>query len=127
MTELVKRRLTFWLIDSDHEWMDRCDFVYSSRDPFAVHFRLPGKTWVFCRDLLAEGLTLPAGDGDVYIEPVSAKDVDITLSSPSGEATLRFDLNDLLDALDATWQVVECGHEHIDIDAELASIMEGQS
>ncbi|WP_116051918.1 SsgA family sporulation/cell division regulator [Amycolatopsis palatopharyngis] len=131
MSELVKRRIGFRQVAGMATGgRGSCDFLYSDRCPLEVHLWFLGvdKPWVLCRDLLAEGLLVPSGDGDVFIEPVlSGLWVDIHLSSPQGEATLRFNRDDLLDALDATWQVVERGHERIDFDAELASILEGQS
>lgn len=127
MSVLVKRRLIFWVVGDAR--MDRCEFLWCDRRPLEVHLWFGGvpRAWVLSRDLLADGLLRPSGDGDVYIQPASATEVDICLSSPSGEATLRFAHDDLLDALDATWQVCERGSECIDFDAALASLLEGQS
>ncbi|WP_371494135.1 SsgA family sporulation/cell division regulator [Kitasatospora sp. NBC_00374] len=52
----------------------RSTWRYDCGDPFAVHVDFdvePGisEHWTFSRDLLAEGLDVPAGYGDVLIEP----------------------------------------------------------
>lgn len=68
-------------------------FGYDPTDPFAVsvtfHTVEGDVRWVFGRELLAEGLVEPAGDGDVHIWP-SLNDrgeavVNIDLVSPDGE------------------------------------------
>ncbi|MEE4546919.1 SsgA family sporulation/cell division regulator [Streptomyces sp. V4-01] len=56
-----------------------CEFAYDTRDPLAVClvFGAGGGRpvrWVFSRDLLAEGLTDRAGEGDVVLWPVYDRD-----------------------------------------------------
>lgn len=49
------------------------ELVFDAADPYAVTMHLEAKagrvTWTFARDLLAEGLYDPAGDGDVQVWP----------------------------------------------------------
>lgn len=52
----------------------KCELSYSVRDPFAVSLILNSDgdhpvRWVFSRELLAEGLSRPAGEGDVTVWP----------------------------------------------------------
>ncbi|ABD12772.1 hypothetical protein ThrDRAFT_02900 [Frankia casuarinae] len=69
---------------------------YDPADPFAVELILrPGEeaiTWIFARALLAEGIEVPAGTGDVRIRPTRSKGqtvITVSLSSPSGHADLE--------------------------------------
>ena len=76
---------------------------YSGSDPYAIRMAFHVGTeepveWIFARDLLADGLMTPEGDGDVLIwpsspviEPDGQTDgplsvLNIKLSSPFGEA-----------------------------------------
>ncbi len=76
----------------------RGDFVFDPADPYAVQLVIgrpegPSVTWSFARDLLAEGLYEPAGDGDVLVWPCLGTSgeavVVIELRSPSGMAMLQ--------------------------------------
>src|SRR5215213_6869646 len=68
---------------------------YDRDDPYAVYLSFPtppGREpveWIFARSLVADGLSVPAGDGDVRIRP-SPEDlggpVYVELCSPSGRA-----------------------------------------
>ncbi|GGJ28749.1 hypothetical protein GCM10010121_045110 [Streptomyces brasiliensis] len=53
-----------------------CEFSYDVRDPYAVTLILDSEgehpvRWVFSRELLADGLTGSAGEGDVTVWPES--------------------------------------------------------
>lgn len=107
---------------------------YCASDPYAVTvaFRGDGLSveWVFARDLLLEGLSGPAGKGDVHISPATRAGTDavsIWLSSPDGQAVLEADRVDLAAFLDRTTSLVPAGreHEHIDLDAEIATLLLG--
>lgn len=68
ITQWVAHRLTMPIA---------CEFSFSAKDPYAVSliFDAEGERpvrWVFSRELLAEGLTGLAGDGDVVLWPESA-------------------------------------------------------
>jgi hypothetical protein len=76
----------------------RGDLVFDPADPYAVqlvfgHETGRDVTWSFARDLLAEGLYDPAGDGDVLVWPCLATTggavVVIELRSPHGMAMLQ--------------------------------------
>jgi hypothetical protein len=76
----------------------RGDLVFDPADPYAVqlvfgHENGQGVTWSFARELLAEGLYDPAGDGDVLVWPclgtTGTAVVVIELRSPHGMAMLQ--------------------------------------
>ena len=107
---------------------------YCANDPYAVTVAFCGDNlsveWVFARDLLLEGLSGPAGEGDVHISPATrggTNAVSIWLSSPDGQAVLEADRTDLAAFLDRTTSLVPAGHENafIDLDAEIATLLIG--
>ena len=64
------------------------ELFYTTHDPLAVHLGLavdgsPAVEWVFSRDLLRDGLTIPSGSGDIHLFPVP-QGVVIDLLSPTG-------------------------------------------
>lgn len=105
---------------------------YSSESPFAVTtlFRTSegDVSWIFGRDLLADGLVDPAGEGDVTIWPsrsAQGEIVCIALDSPSGGALLEADLRTVRGFLDDTYRLVPAGTESdlLDLDAEIAALL----
>jgi hypothetical protein len=105
---------------------------YSSENPYAVTalFRTSDGDvgWIFGRDLLAEGLTGPAGEGDVTVWPSQGADgpiVCMALDSPSGGALLEADLDHVRGFLDDTYRLVPPGSESglLDLDAEIAALL----
>lgn len=117
----------------------RVRLTYDPSDPFAVHaaFRTGPDTeigWVFARELLAAGLTGPAGIGDVRVRPVPA-DADaagrrarhlvLELSSPSGRARFRADADVVGEFLLATYAAVPpgCEADLLGLDVELGALL----
>src|SRR6266702_7766971 len=49
-------------------WTYRADEPYAITDAFATE-RGRWVEWIFARDLLIEGLAMPAGEGDLRIQP----------------------------------------------------------
>jgi hypothetical protein len=108
---------------------------YSIEDPYAVrcafHAGL-GKPveWVFARDLLAVGIRRHEGAGDVRVWPSGAdgRVLCIELSSPLGEALFEAPATDVASFLAVTYRLVPKGQEpgHIDIDAELDSLLRAE-
>jgi hypothetical protein len=115
---------------------------YSGSDPYAIRMAFHVGTedpveWIFARDLLADGLMTPEGDGDVLIwpsSPVIGPDgqtdgplsvLNIKLSSPFGEAHFEAPAQAIANFLDRTFRIVQMGKESqvIDIDAELSSLL----
>jgi hypothetical protein len=124
---VVSRNLTLELIDVTGE-ASRLDgeLEYNSADPYAVIavFRA-GPTpirWVFARDLLAEGLFSPVGDGDVHVWPCLDSSgravVLLELTSPQGEALLQATSRDVSEFLQHTFALVPRGAEDMRLDLD---------
>jgi len=84
-----------------------------------------GVEWVFARQLLASGLDLPSGEGDVHVRPASGGRTAVELRSPEGVALLRFDRVELRRFLWHSYLVVPEGQElrHLDCDRALAELL----
>jgi Streptomyces sporulation and cell division protein, SsgA len=103
---------------------------YDRDDPYAVHLSFLAPSggdpieWIFARSLASDGLTVPAGDGDVRIWP-SPEDltgpVYVELRSPSGRALFALPRAVLAEFVDRSHEVVPPGDEadYVDLDAEL--------
>lgn len=106
---------------------------YEADDPYAVHvaFRTGGPEvveWTFARSLLSDGVSGPAGEGDVQVWPESTDDgpvVCLALSSPSGRALFEVPPGQLRSFLSRTYTAVPIGSEsaQVDVDAELALLL----
>ena len=113
----------------------RADVDYDVTDPYAVtvafHTGAAGGdvvTWTFARQLLSDGVSVPAGEGDVQVWPSSGDTgsvVCLSLSSPSGRALFEVPLGDLVEFLGRTYEAVPTGGESglVDVDAELALLL----
>ena len=110
---------------------------YDPTDPYAVTtVFMTGTTqvrWTFGRDLLAQGLYEPTGDGDVHVWPCLDSDghavVIIELCSPDGEALVQARTGDLRTFVDRMTKTVELGTEsaHLDIDATIYAIFAAEN
>jgi hypothetical protein len=106
---------------------------YRRDDPYAIRMAFHVGTdepveWIFSRDLLAVGLDRTAGDGDVQVWPAAAayRDVvNISLSSPFGQAHFEAPATALTGFLLRTYEVVPAGREadYIDIETELSDLL----
>ena len=107
---------------------------YDRDDPYAVHLSFPtapGRDpieWIFARSLVSDGLSVPAGDGDVRIWP-SPEDlggpVYVELCSPSGRALFAVPRPVLAGFVARCHELVPPGAEpqHLDLDAELDMLL----
>ncbi len=107
---------------------ERCVMVtalldYSAHEPYSVQctFRTSegDVNWVFARELLAEGLRSPSGDGDVAMWPSRSGGRDvlcISLSSPNGRAMVEARSGDIEEFLARTYTIVPAGSEAALID-----------
>ncbi|GLW71674.1 sporulation-specific cell division protein SsgB [Kitasatospora phosalacinea] len=84
-----------------------------------------GVEWVFARQLLATGLDLPSGEGDVHVRPALGQRTVVELRSPDGVALLQFDRTELRRFLWHSYLVVPEGQElrHLDCDRALAELL----
>jgi Streptomyces sporulation and cell division protein, SsgA len=114
---------------------------YSGDDPYAVRMAFHVGTdepveWIFARDLLASGMTGPAGEGDVRAWPSPASSdgdsegdgetvLNIVLSSPFGQALFEAPMTAMAEFLHRTYDAIPAGHEgdFIDIGGELDSLL----
>ncbi|MFF4343369.1 SsgA family sporulation/cell division regulator [Kitasatospora sp. NPDC001540] len=120
----------------------RVTLRYRADDPLAVRMVFPaeyaldaaapadpapadGVEWVFARQLLASGLDLPSGEGDVHIRPGLGQRTVVELRSPDGVALLQFDRTELRRFLWHSYLVVPEGQElrHLDCDRALAQLL----
>jgi len=109
---------------------------YDRDDPYAVHLSFatwPGRDpieWIFARSLVSDGLTVPAGDGDVRIWP-SPEDLSgpvyVELCPPSGRALFAVPRPVLADFVARCHGLVPPGAEsaYLHLDAELDLLMHG--
>jgi Streptomyces sporulation and cell division protein, SsgA len=124
---VVSRNLALELIDAGGAASRlEGELEYDATDPFAVTavFRA-GVTpirWVFARDLLAEGMFAPVGEGDVHVWPcldaAGRAVVILELTSPHGEALLQAASADVSDFLLRTFELVPRGAEDMGLDLE---------
>ncbi|MGH3501167.1 MAG: SsgA family sporulation/cell division regulator [Nocardioidaceae bacterium] len=130
----VTRALTLELIDATGTATElQAELSYDNRDPYAVSAAfLTTDTmvrWVFARELLAQGLYEPTGDGDVHVWPcLDARGTAVTiieLSSPDGEALLQAHSREVSEFLQRTEGLVASGTESdlVDLDAALAHLI----
>lgn len=105
----------------------RSRWSYRADQPFTVTaaFQTERDRWVewaFSRDLLVEGLTGPAGVGDVRLHPEFDDGLAmlvVEIESPEGYAELELDHEGVANFLAATAKMVALGEEstHFDVDA----------
>jgi hypothetical protein len=80
-------------------------------------------TWILSRDLLADGLIVRSGDGDVRLWPATddTELVYIEFVTPKGQARFKALAQDIADFLDTTYEVVLPGEEEqwFDFDDEI--------
>lgn len=110
---------------------------YDPTDPYAVStVFLTGHSpvrWTFGRELLAEGLYEPAGDGDVHVWPCLDCDghavVIIELCSPDGEALVQARTGDLSSFVERTTKAVPLGSEteYVDMNATISAILAAEA
>ncbi len=105
---------------------------YCVDDPYAVSVAFQGPdeevTWVFARDLLADGLDQPLGDGDVTVRPHRHDGRDVLvigLASPDGAAELEADAEEVRAFVELCESVLPRGREHtvLDLDAALEELL----
>ncbi|MFF4347066.1 SsgA family sporulation/cell division regulator [Streptomyces sp. NPDC001530] len=107
---------------------------YEPSDPHAVRaaFTVVGSDetveWIIGRDLLADGLEGPAGEGDIRVWPAEEHDVSdlyILLNPPDGTALLKAPAREIKTFLQETEAAVPRGAEpgHIDLDAWLTQLI----
>ncbi len=110
----------------------RSRWTYRAAEPFTVAAAFQTDRdrwveWIFGRDLLVQGLSGPAGEGDVRLVPDVADGRAVLLleiESPDGHALLEMEYGAVQNFLAATVAMVPLGTEsdHFDIDALIEEI-----
>ena len=113
------------VVDLDRTIDVPCAMEYRAEEPFAIRatFRTGSADieWTFARELLAEGMTRPSGEGDVVVWPEYSGTtplVLLALNSPSGQAVLEADRELVQAFLDRTYDIVPSGSEDMEPDVE---------
>ncbi|MEN8652409.1 SsgA family sporulation/cell division regulator [Streptomyces sp. 21So2-11] len=107
--------------------------TYDGDDPLAVHLSFPSAvscdgnpvTWIFARDLLATGLYVPAGAGDVRVWPHDERWVAVKLIAPLGYALVELDRRGLRHFLAHAFKAVPPTREsrRLDVDALIEALL----
>ncbi|HET7529458.1 MAG TPA: SsgA family sporulation/cell division regulator [Mycobacteriales bacterium] len=109
---------------------------YDPADPFAVSLAIgvdcgEPVVWTFARELLADGVNSPSGEGDITIEPdmsdgfsINDRQLRITLATDC-MATMLAPADRIVEFLVETFAVVPTGAEldRVDLDAEIAALL----
>jgi Streptomyces sporulation and cell division protein, SsgA len=126
----VRTAVTLRLVVPRAEVLLDASLRYDRDDPYAVHLSFPTSPgwdpieWIFARSLVSDGLTAPAGDGDVRIWPFRedrSGPVYVELCSPSGRALFAVPRPVLAGFVARCHALVPPGAEaeYLDLDAEL--------
>ncbi|MFD5828324.1 SsgA family sporulation/cell division regulator [Lentzea sp. NPDC060358] len=103
------------------------ELIYQADDPYAVTMRFHSggsvATWIMGRDLLAEGMGMATGDGDVRVRPHSGRTLVLELLSDRHVTVFRLPATTLRKFLAATYRLVPPGTEHFDADAFLSAVL----
>ena len=122
----ITERLTAYLIIGQEAGLDfTITASYDERDPYAVRLDFPVLgpdghllNWVFGRALLDEGLSGPAGEGDVHVWPCGPDLVMLELCAEAGSALMALPARQVRAFLFLSYAEVPPGYEgdYIEID-----------
>ncbi|MCX4553805.1 SsgA family sporulation/cell division regulator [Streptomyces sp. NBC_01387] len=106
---------------------------YDREDPFAVSVGFPPQAtlagievcWAFARELLAAGVSGPAGLGDVRIRPYGYDRTVLEFHAREGIAMVHVHTAELRRFLEKTEALVPAGREHsyLDVDQDVAELL----
>jgi hypothetical protein len=129
---ILRTALPFLSGESAIEHLDG-EFSFDPADPYAVTMKLEARsgsvTWTFARELLAEGLFRPAGDGDVQVWPCLSNTgeavVIVELCSPDGTALLQTSSRAVQRFVTTIYDAVPEGEEslHLSIDSLVTQLL----
>nr|WP_202514406.1 MULTISPECIES: SsgA family sporulation/cell division regulator [unclassified Streptomyces] len=105
---------------------------YDRADPFAVRMAFPAPatlegsdvSWQFSRDLLAAGMEVPSGLGDVRVRPFGYDRTVLEFHAAEGIAMVHVRTADLRRFLRRAEDLVPCGDErrYLDLDRNLTEL-----
>ncbi|MGD3108349.1 SsgA family sporulation/cell division regulator [Streptomyces sp. YGL11-2] len=92
---------------------------YQRADPLAVRMSFPPEIsldgaavdWAFARELLAEGLRMPAGRGDVRVRPSGPERTVMEFHADEGIAMVQLRTEDVRRFLARSYEAVPAGRE----------------
>jgi len=129
---VLRTTVPFLSGESASEHLDG-EFSCDPADPYAVTMKLEARsgsvTWTFARELLAEGLYEPTGDGDVQVWPCLSNTGDavviVELCSPDGTALLQTGSRAVQMFVTSIYDAVPPGTEssHVSIDALVEQLL----
>ncbi|MEV5409901.1 SsgA family sporulation/cell division regulator [Thermopolyspora sp. NPDC052614] len=106
---------------------------YTATDPYAIRMAFhvgndEPVEWIFARELLTVGIVRRVGDGDVQVWPARSdgeRTLNISLTSPFGQALFEVPLAPLTEFLHRTYELVPAGREtdFMDLDEELSNML----
>ncbi|TJZ56861.1 SsgA family sporulation/cell division regulator [Streptomyces piniterrae] len=105
---------------------------YQPADPLAVRMSFPPEIsldgaavdWAFARELLAEGLRMPAGRGDVRVRPSGPDRTVMEFHADEGIAMVQLKTSDVRQFLARSYAAVPAGCEpaHLDVERGLEEL-----
>jgi hypothetical protein len=140
-TTLTKRLTAYLIVGRDVCLEFRMIAGYDRRDPYAVRLDFPledeererghgdddgrAPSWTFGRELIAEGMHAPAGEGDVRVWPFGSDLVMVELRSDAGSALIAVPVHELRAFLFLSYAEVPPGYEgrYLEMDRELHDLM----
>jgi hypothetical protein len=131
MSRALSQELVLQCLDAYGRSLDLpASFGYDPSDPWAVWITFRGPRdevrWAVGRDLLLQGMTDPAGEGDIQLWPSIDENgraaVVMELCSPDGRLVTQLLTNELYRFLTRTLAAVPLGTEWIDLDQMVAAI-----
>lgn len=132
MKSLIRQRVDAYIITSADRFVHQpARFEYSCRDPLAVRVKFTDdcgmafNTWTFSRSLVAEGVRVPAGDGDVKFHPCGPLWTGAEFSAQGRTALLQFDSLSIGKFLRRTYDLVAPGREYelLRLDEQLKDLL----
>lgn len=139
ISRALSQELVLQVLDAWGRTVDLpAEFGYDPADPWAVWITFRGASgrstepvrWAVGRDLLLQGLTDPAGEGDVLLFPSVDENgraaVVMELCSPDGRLVTQLRSSDLYRFLSRSVALVPIGTETVDLDLMVAALV-GQS
>jgi len=107
--------------------------TYTATDPYAIRMAFhvgndEPVEWIFARELLTIGMVRRVGEGDVQVWPARTEgeqSLNISLTSPFGQALFEVPLAPLTAFLNRTYELVPAGRESdfMDLDQELSNML----
>lgn len=100
---------------------------YDAGRPFEVTVNFGDREWTVGRDLVADGLAVPTGSGDLSFWPDRRGVLGMRLSGPDGWALFEMHTKAIREFLADTYKLCARGREVVDFDPVIAEILKESS